>query len=93
MRYNEWSNPYSPVVEARHVDGYTVWLRFADGVEGEADLSDLISRRIFKSIQDVSLFKRFSVQYGTIVWNKMLDIAPESLYRRVCERQASTRPV
>jgi hypothetical protein len=89
----QWPPIYSPVVEARYVGRYTIWLRFADGTEGEADLSDLISSKIFEPLRDVRAFKRFHVLYGTIIWNKELDVAPESLYRRVREGLASTRPV
>ena len=88
-----WPPIYSPVVEARHVERYTIWLRFADGTEGDADLSDLVSWNMFAPLRDVRAFKRFHVRYGTIIWNKQLDVAPESLYRRVRERLASTRPV
>ncbi|MGQ0835359.1 MAG: DUF2442 domain-containing protein [Gammaproteobacteria bacterium] len=27
------------IIEARYVAGFSVWLRFADGLEGEVDLS------------------------------------------------------
>jgi hypothetical protein len=94
MHYQEWDAPhYSPVVKAKYVDGYTVWLRFEDGTEGEADLSDLISHKLFAPLRDVRVFKRFRVAYGSIIWNEQLDIAPESLYRRVLQGLASTPPV
>jgi len=93
MNYREWDNPYSPVVEARHIYDYTIWLRFADGVEGDVDLSDLCDRKWFENLRDIEFFKQFSLDGETLVWPNGEDIAPESLYRRVLERVASTRPV
>ena len=33
------------LVDARHVAGYVLWLRFSDGVEGEVNLADEITVR------------------------------------------------
>lgn len=93
MHYHEWDNPYSPVVEARHVHDHTIWLRFADGVEGDVDLSDLYDRKWFEKLRNVEFFKQFSLDGETLVWPNGEDIAPESLYRRVLAGVAFTPPV
>jgi hypothetical protein len=67
MHYEEWDNPYSPVVEARYVAGYTLWLRFADGVEGEIDLTDRLWGECFEPLKDIEFFKRFTLD-GETVW-------------------------
>ncbi|MEK6373348.1 MAG: DUF2442 domain-containing protein [Acidobacteriota bacterium] len=93
MDQKEWNWPLVDVVEARHIDRYKIWVRFENGIEGEVDLSDLLDQGVFRPLRDVELFKRFHIEYGTIVWNEQVDIAPESLYRRVLEREPSTPPV
>jgi len=57
------------VVEARHVRDYIVWVKFADGSEGEIDLSGELWGPVFEPLKDVALFRNFEVaEYGTIAW-------------------------
>jgi hypothetical protein len=71
------------VIEARHVKDYTVWLRFADGSEGEVDLSAELWGPVFEPLKDPSYFRQFEVaEYGTLAWPNGADLAPEFLYSR-----------
>ena len=68
--------------------GYKVWVRFEDGVEGEADLSHLVGRGVFKRWSDnPSEFDEVAIDAasGTLCWPGGLDVAPDGLYRRVTE--------
>lgn len=69
------------VIEARYVAGYTVWLRFSDGAEGEVDLSSELHGPIFEPLKDIALFRRFVVhpELKTLVWPNGADLAPEFL--------------
>jgi len=73
------------VVEARYVGGYTVWIRFEDGTQGEVDLSDELHGPIFEPLKDQTYFSRVSVNpdTGTIEWPNRADFAPEFLYEKV----------
>ena len=73
------------VVEARYVSGYTVWLRFEDGTQGEVDLSDEIFGTIFEPLKDPTYFSRLFVNpdTGTVEWPNRADFAPEFLYEKV----------
>jgi hypothetical protein len=74
---------YYTVIEARHVKDYTLWLRFADGTEGEVDLSDELWGPVFEPLKDLAYFRRFEVaEYGTVAWPNGADLAPEFLYSR-----------
>lgn len=69
-------------VEAR--DGYHIWLRFADGVEGEVDLSDLAGQGVFAAWQDRVFFD--SVRIGdarAIAWGDAIDLCADALYLRL----------
>ena len=68
------------VVDVRHVRDYTLWLRFADGTEGEIDLSPSMKGPVFEPLRDVDYFKQVRVdpKLGTIVWPN----APTSLPKR-----------
>jgi len=69
------------VVEGRYLNGYTVWLRFSDGAEGEIDLSKELHGPVFEPLRDVAYFRRFEVhpELRTLVWPNGADFAPEFL--------------
>jgi hypothetical protein len=72
------------VVEARYVGGYTVWLRFEDGTEGEIDLSSELHGPIFEALKGLAFFAQLRVNCdtGTIEWPNGADFAPEFLYEK-----------
>jgi len=71
-----------PVSEVRYVSGYTLWLRFADGTQGEVDLSGELWGPMFEPLNDPEVFKAVHVneELRTIVWPNGADLAPEFLY-------------
>ena len=82
------------VVEARHVGGHRVFLRFDDGVEGEVDLSAIVRfEGVFAPLRAPEKFAEFQVapDLGTICWPNGADIAPETLYDAVLQGHAPTR--
>jgi hypothetical protein len=68
-------------VEAR--PAYRIWIRFADGVEGEINLSELVGHGVFESWKDASEFEKVFVdeESGTVAWPGGIDLAPDALYR------------
>lgn len=69
------------VIEARHVRDHTIWLRFADGSQGEVDLAAELHGPVFEPLRDVAYFRSFVVhpELRTLVWPNGADIAPEYL--------------
>ena len=70
------------VEEASHVGEYVIRVRFSDGVEGDVDLSELVSmdpRAIVAPLKDMHYFARFRVDLDTVVWDNGFDLAPEYL--------------
>lgn len=69
------------IVEARYVGGHTIWLRFADGAEGEVNLADELVGEVFEPLKDESYFKAFTLhsELRTVVWPNGADFAPEFL--------------
>ena len=68
---------------ARYLDGYRIWLEFADGKQGEVDLEDQLWGEVFEPIRDPQTFKQFRVhsELNTLTWPNGADFAPEYLYR------------
>ncbi len=79
------SNVTPRLIAARPVTGYRVWLRFADGTEGEADLAGELWGEMFEPLRDPGEFRRLRVdpELQTLVWPNGADLAPEHLYSLV----------
>ena len=73
------------IVEAHHVQEFTIHLRFSDGTEGEVDLSGELSGEIFQPLSELSYFKQFILhpELHTICWPNGADFAPEYLYDQI----------
>lgn len=73
------------LLEARHVGGYVVWLRFRDGTAGEIDLESQLHGAVFEPLRDPSVFRQFAVdpEFQTLVWPNGADFAPEFLHDNV----------
>lgn len=72
------------VIEINYQRDYIFTIVFDNGVYGNVDFSDYISKwAIFKPLQDLNLFKAASIEGGTIAWKNGADIAPESLYEKI----------
>ena len=73
------------IIQARYINGYTVWLRFADGSVGTVDLSDELTGPMFESLHDVSVFAQVQLhpELHTLVWPNGADLAPEFLRARL----------
>ncbi len=71
--------------QAEYRRGYIVWLKFADGVQGEVDLESELWGELFEPLKDRSLFAAVSLDRAlrTIVWPNGADFAPEFLYQRL----------
>jgi len=74
------------VIAAEPRGDFKVWVRFENGVEGEADLSDLAGRGVFKRwTENPAEFGQVKVdsESGTLIWPGGLDVAPDRLYADV----------
>ena len=71
------------LTEATPSRGYTVHVRFEDGLSADVDLSYLLDYGgVFEPLRDPEYFRRLRAdgEAGTIVWPNDADIAPETLY-------------
>jgi hypothetical protein len=71
------------VVEARPLDGYTLYLRFEDGAEGVVDVSKLLPfEGVFTPLRDLARFREVTVnpEWGTVCWPNGADLDPDVLY-------------
>lgn len=73
------------VIEAQHISGYIIKIKFRDGTQGEIDLEPELVGPIFEPLRDAEQFKLFRVdpELHTVVWPNGADFAPEFLHRYV----------
>ena len=60
------------VIEAEYVHDYIIHLRFADGIEGDVNLSQELYGEMFEPLKDPEIFARFAVhpEFHTLCWPK-----------------------
>ena len=71
------------VADVRALPNYALAVRFADGTEGEVDLSRLVhglNAGIFAALRDPALFAQAAVEDGVVTWPSELDLAPDAMY-------------
>lgn len=70
------------IVDARHAGGYRVWLRFADGLSGEVDLTSELWGAVFEPLKDAAEFAKLRVDFDTdtITWPNGADLSPSLLH-------------
>jgi len=71
------------VVEVRPRDGYLLYVRFEDGVEGVIDLQKLVQfEGVFAALRQRSLFEQVRVnpELGAICWPTGADLDPDVLH-------------
>ena len=64
--------------------GYRLRIRFADGAEGEVDLSHLAGRGVFAFWNAPGAFETVSIgSSGQIQWSDNVDLCPDALYMEI----------
>ncbi len=66
------------------LDNYHVWLRFSDGVEGEADFSNKPQTGVYSAWADDENFRRVKTgDWGELTWDDQIDFCPDALWLQV----------
>lgn len=74
------------VVEVRPLPEHRLFVRFADGTEGEVDTRSMVFGRkagVFERLRDPLEFAEVRVEAGAVTWPCGLDIAPDAMYDEI----------
>jgi hypothetical protein len=75
------------VIQAKPLARYRLWLKFADGTEGEVDLSDVAGKGVFAAWKTPGAFEQVRVgPRGDVNWGEQIDLCPDALYLEVTGR-------
>jgi hypothetical protein len=77
------------IVHAEARKGYRLFIRFRDGLSGEADVSHLVGKGVFKAWKSPAFFAKAYVdrEMATVCWPGDLDLAPDALYEKIAAQQ------
>jgi len=71
-------------VEVKALSDYRIWVRFADGAQGEVDLSYLAGRGVFSPWKDYKVFQQVHIGLGgEIAWSEEMELCPDSIYLKL----------
>ena len=71
-------------IEVKPREGYKIWLRYEDGVEGEVDLSDVAGKGVFAAWDDRAFFESAQLdEYGDIAWGDEIGLCQDALYMEI----------
>ena len=71
------------VVAVKPIENYVLLVDFIDGTKKRFDMKPIIDRGgVFDKLKEKEKFMTAHVDRDTVVWDDILDIAPESLYEK-----------
>jgi len=71
-------------IEVKPLERYRLWIKYSDGVEGVADLRDLVGKGVFALWNDYREFQKVYIgPGGEIAWGEEIDLCPDALYLRI----------
>lgn len=72
------------IAQVKPLKNYRVWLHFSDGVEGIADLSELVGKGVFAMWDANEAFQKVQLgEAGGIQWGDQIDLCPDALYLKI----------
>jgi len=77
---------FKPVLVAS-LPGYKLHIRYADGVEGDVDLSHLVGKGVFALWNDPQAFASVRIgPSGEVQWSEQVDLCPDALYLEITSK-------
>ena len=73
-------NPVWAVTDVHPQPDYTLLLTFTGGNKRVYDARPLLDRPLFAQLKNPAFFLGARAEFGTVIWNDDIDIAPEHLY-------------
>lgn len=73
------------IIACKAQPDYRVWVRFEDGLEGEADLRELVGQGVFEAWNSIDFFNQVKVdpRTDTLSWGEEIDLDPYVLREKV----------
>jgi len=82
---------YWDVVEVKPEPGYTLLVRFKDGLTGRVQLRREELTGVLSPLLDVHFFEQVFIDEGAVAWPGEIDLAPDAMYAQVASQSESQR--
>ncbi len=81
------------ITGVRTLEGFRIWIKFSDNVEGVVDLSDVAGKGIFSVWKDRAVFEAVFIDSvsHTVAWPGGIDLCPDSLYAELTGTNISSQ--
>ena len=78
------------VVNVQPLDDFLLKVKFKDDSVKLFDVKPYLKYPAFQRLNNSSFFSQAHVEHGTVVWDDMLDLSPDSLYLdgAICDADA-----
>lgn len=74
-------------VEVQALDGYWLWVRFSDGIEGKVDLSPMLESDKYSLLADRAFFESVHLTpWGGIAWSNDIEVDEDWIYKKFTGR-------
>jgi hypothetical protein len=71
------------VVEVKPESGYSLFVRFKDGLAGRVQLRRADLTGALAPLMDDKFFEQVFIDYGAVAWPGEIDLAPDAMYTQV----------
>jgi hypothetical protein len=74
---------YWNVVEVRPEAAHTLFVRFADGLDGKIQLRPEQMTGVLSPLRDEAFFRQVFIDHGAVAWPGEIDLAPDAMYHEI----------
>ena len=78
---------YRDVVEVKPEPGYSLFVRFKDGLCGRVQLAREELTGVLAPLADVNFFERVFMDQGALTWPGEIDLAPDAMHADITARK------
>jgi hypothetical protein len=78
---------YWDVVEVRPEPGYSLFVRFRDGLGGHVRLREQELTGAPAPLRNVRFFEQVFIDFGAVAWPGEIDLAPDAMYEEVSRQR------
>lgn len=74
------------LVKVDALPDYRLHVKFIDGLEGEVDMSQLVSSThagVFAQLKNPQVFAQVFLEHGAVTWPGEIDLAPDAMYAAI----------
>jgi hypothetical protein len=68
------------VEKVKAIKDFKLLIVFTNSEEKVFDMKPYLDKGVFKALNEIDLFNKAHVAWGTVVWNEDLDMSPDTLY-------------